>query len=122
MSERETLEGYIPPLAIAEEIRGAFEKAFDYRGDVTLTLKDGKAVEGYVYDRRVGKTLEDSAVRVLPKDGSARMTIPYSQITRLVFSGRDTAAGKSFETWIKKYNEKKAAGEKNISIEPEALD
>jgi hypothetical protein len=122
MSERETLEGYIPSLASADEIRGAFESAFDYRGDVTLTLKDGKAVEGYVYDRRVGKTLDDSAVRVLPKDGSPRMTIPYSRITRLVFSGRDTAAGKSFETWLKKYNEKKAAGEKNISIEPEALD
>ena len=35
---------------------------------------------------------------------------------------RDTAEGKSFETWVKKYHEKKAAGEKNIRIEPEALD
>lgn len=122
MSERSSLEGQIPSLASPDEIRAAFESAFDYRGDVTLTLKDGKAVEGYVYDRRLGKNLDDSAVRVLPKDGSPRMTIPYSQITGLVFSGRDTAAGKSFETWIKKYNEKRAAGEKNISIEPEALD
>jgi hypothetical protein len=36
--------------------------------------------------------------------------------------GRDTAAGKSFETWVKKYREKKAAGEKNIRLEPEKLD
>jgi hypothetical protein len=40
----------------------------------------------------------------------------------LNFSGRDTAAGKSFETWVKKYQEKKAAGEKNIGLEPEKLD
>jgi hypothetical protein len=122
MSERQTLEGWVPSLASDDEAREAFEKAFDYRGDVTLTLKDGKQIEGYVYDRRVGKTLEDSAVRMLPKDNSPRVTIPYAQIARLEFSGRDTAAGKSFETWIKKYNEKKAAGETNISLHPEALE
>jgi hypothetical protein len=48
--------------------------------------------------------------------------IPYAQIARLVFTGKDTAAGKSFETWVKKYQEKKAAGEKNIRLEPEKLD
>jgi hypothetical protein len=40
----------------------------------------------------------------------------------LAFTGKDTAAGKSFEAWVRKYNEKKAAGEKNIGIEPEPLD
>ena len=122
MSQRETLEGSVPPLATPKEVMEAFEKAFDYRGDVTLTLKDEKKVEGYVYDRRVGKTLTESAVRVLPKDGSPRMTIPYADIARLEFSGRDTAAGKSFETWLKKYHERKAAGETNISLEPENLE
>jgi len=38
------------------------------------------------------------------------------------FTGKDTAAGKSFETWVKKYQAKKAAGETNIRIEPEKLD
>ena len=47
------------------------------------------------------------------------MTIPYDQIAALVFTGRDTAAGRSWETWMKKYQEKKAAGEKGIGIEPE---
>jgi hypothetical protein len=50
------------------------------------------------------------------------VTIPYSEIAALQFSGRDTAAGKTFEAWVKKYWEKKAAGEKNIQIAPEALD
>jgi hypothetical protein len=48
--------------------------------------------------------------------------VSYADIARLEFTGRDTAAGKSFATWVKKYQEKKAAGEKNIQIEPEKLD
>jgi len=80
-------------------------------------------VEGYIFDRRSGgTTLAQCVVRLFPKDKDERITIPYSDIARLVFSGKDTAAGKSFETWVKKYHEKKAAGEKNIRLEPEKLD
>ena len=122
--ERENLEGWIPALATESETRDALEKAFDYRGDVTLTLKSGEVVEGYVYDRRMGKTLDDSMVRVMPSKGEdrSRRSIPYVEIAALNFSGRDTAAGKTFDAWVKKYWEKKAAGEKNIQIEPEKLD
>jgi hypothetical protein len=121
-AKREQLEGWIPSLANDEEIHQAFEKAFDYRGDVTLTLKDGRQINGYVFDRRSGKTLADSAVRVIPANERTKLTIPYSDIAALAFTGRDTAAGKSFEAWVRKYWEKKAAGEKNIAIEPEKLD
>jgi hypothetical protein len=119
----ENLEGQIPSIATDEEIRVALEKAFDYRGDVTITCKDGSVIEGYIFDRRSdGKTLADCAVRLFPKDRDEKVSVPYSDIARLEFTGRDTAAGKSFETWVKKYREKKAAGEKNIQIEPEKLD
>jgi hypothetical protein len=118
----EKLEGTIPAMATDDDIRQALEKAFDYRGDVTITRKDGTAIEGYIFDRRAGATLAASAVRFFPKDKEEKVTIPYDQIAALVFSGRDTAAGKSWETWLKKYHEKKAAGEKNIGIEPEKLD
>ncbi len=120
--EREQLEGWIPALATDEEKQLAFEKAFDYRGDVTLTLLNGRVITGYVFDRRVGKSLHDSAVRVIPSTERTKETISYSDIAALQFSGRDTAAGKSFEAWVKKYNEKKAAGEKNIAIAPENLE
>jgi hypothetical protein len=120
--EREQLEGWVPSLVSDEEIHQAFEKAFDYRGDVTLTLKDGRKINGYVFDRRSGKTLADSAVRIIPSTERTKLTIPYSEIAALAFTGRDTAAGKSFEAWVKKYWEKKAAGEKDIAIEPEKLD
>jgi hypothetical protein len=120
--EREQLEGWIPELASEADVREALEKAFDYRGDITITRKDGSKVEGYVFDRRNGKTLADSYVRVIPAGQRAKLTIPYAEIAALAFTGRDTAAGKTFEAWVKKYWEKKAAGEKNIQIEPEKLD
>ncbi len=116
------LEGWIPPLATEEEIRGAFEKAFDYRGDVTITLKNGTVVEGYIFDRQNAPTLADSYVRVLPKNFDSKLSIPYSEIQALAFTGRDTAAGKSWEAWLRKYWEKKTAGEHNIQREPETLE
>ena len=95
------------------------EQAFDYRGDVTITLKNGETLLGYVFDRRKGASLADSYARVLPQDSQERRDIPYSEIAALAFTGRDTAAGKSWEAWVKKYEEKKAAGERNIGLHPD---
>ena len=120
--ERENLEGWIPTLASDAEVREALEKAFDYRGDITITRKDGGKVEGYLFDRRPGATLESSFVRVIPTGQGTKVSVAYSDVAGLAFTGRDTAAGKTFEAWVKKYWEKKAAGEKNIQIEPEKLD
>jgi hypothetical protein len=119
-SEREELQGWVPELATPEEVRVALEKAFHYRGDITITRKDGSTVEGYLFDRRTAATLEDSAVRVLKPSGE-KLSISYAEIARLVFSGRDTASGKSWEAWVSKYLQSKASGEK-FGIEPEALE
>jgi hypothetical protein len=73
-------------------------------------------------DRRSGPTLNESLVRLFPKNQNQKVSIAYSDIAALAFSGRDTAAGKSWEAWMKKYAEKKAAGEKNIGLQPEALE
>jgi hypothetical protein len=120
--DRDQIEGWIPDLATEAELRGALEQAFDYRGDVTITRKDGSRVEGYIFDRRNGATLAESVVRLIPKDSPQKISIPYSDIAALAFTGRDTAAGKSWEAWVRKYWEKKAAGEKHIALEPENLD
>jgi hypothetical protein len=119
---REQLEGWVPDVASELALRTALDKAFDYRGDVTITLKDGGAFEGYIFDRRSGTSLDDSVVRLIPKDKDEKVSIRYADVANLAFTGRDTAAGKSWETWVKKYNEKKAAGEKNIGIAAEKLD
>ena len=124
----ENLEGWIPSTATELEIRAALERAFDYRGDVTITLKDGRVIEGYIFDRKVkGPLLSDCAVRLMPKpkdpeDQPGKLSVPYNEIAALAFTGRDTAAGKSFAAWVKKYNEKKAACEKNIGIDSDPID
>ena len=120
-TEREKLEGWIPALATPEELRAALEQAFDYRGDVLITRKDGSKIEGYIFDRRNGRTLADSYVRLLPKDGGGKASVSYGDIAALAFTGRDMAAGKSWETWVRQYWDKKAAGE-SASLQPEKLE
>ena len=121
-SEHERLEGWIPQLASEEDLRQALEKAFDYRGDITITRKDGSKIEGYLFDRRTATTLSDSVVRLYPKNSEEKVAISYADIAALAFTGRDTAAGRSWEAWMKKYAAKKAAGEKDLSLHPEPLD
>ena len=121
-TSHERLEGWIPQLASDDDVRQALEKAFDYRGDITITRKDGSKLEGYVFDRRTGNSLSDSFVRMIPSSAREKLSISYSDIAALKFSDRDPAAGKSFEAWVKKYWERRSAGEKDIQIAPETLE
>jgi hypothetical protein len=111
--EHENLQGqrFDQPAQIGE----ALEKAFDYRGDVTIRKTDGSEIEGYIFDRNAAR------VRVLPPNGT-KIAIPYAEIAAVAFTGRDPAAGKSWQAWVQKYFERKAAGEKNIELAPESLD
>jgi hypothetical protein len=121
-TSHDKLEGWIPELASDGDIHQALEKAFDYRGDVSITRKDGSKLEGYIFDRRTGRALSDSFVRVIPVNSREKVSVAYSDIAALKFSDRDPAAGKSFESWVRKYWEKRTSGEKNIEIKPESLD
>src|SRR5580704_4191290 len=78
--EKENLEGWIPSMASDTEIREALEKAFDYRGDVTITRKDGSQVEGYLFDRRSGSSLSDSFVRIIPSKERTKVNVAYADI------------------------------------------
>jgi hypothetical protein len=118
----ESVQGWVPTLATEEELRIALEKAFDYRGDITVTLKDNSKIEGYLFDRTSGPSLAASFVRILPKDSTQKLKIAYADIAALAFTGRDTAAGKSWEAWVGKYWEKKASGEGELTLQPESLD
>ena len=110
-----------------QRLSAALRMAFDYRGDVTLELRDGRTLEGYIYDRR---TKPSPAVRILLRDPTSsggsegeaqdRLLIEDHEIATLVISGKDTAAGKSFENWIKRYAEQKLRGE-SAGIESEPL-
>ena len=121
-AEHQQLEGWIPELATEEEIRNALEKAFDYRGDVTITTKSGEKIEAYIFNRHTSATLAESWVQYFTPKAADKRKLSYAEVARLEFSGKDRAAGKHWEDWVKAWNERKAAGEKNIALRPEALE
>jgi transcriptional antiterminator Rof (Rho-off) len=121
-SEHEKLEGWVPDLANEADLRDALEKAFSYRGDVTITLKNGERVEAFVFNRHTGATLAESWVQYFAPNVAGKCKVSYTEIARLEFTGKDRAAGKHWEDWVKAYNDRRAAGEKNIALEPEALE
>ncbi|MBL8747458.1 MAG: hypothetical protein JNK58_14020 [Phycisphaerae bacterium] len=120
-AERPTLQGLVASREDEAALLAALEQAFDYRGDITLHLNDNRAITGYIFDRHTGRTLADSYLRLMTADSDDKISVHYHTIARIEFTGRDTAAGKSFDSWLKKYVEKKLAGEK-ASIDSEPLE
>lgn len=118
-AEGGSLQGLIATREDERALVDALEKAFDYRGDVTLTVR-GETVEGFIFDRRRGEGLADSRVRLLTPGGEKR-AVGFDEIERVEFTGRDAAHGKSFETWVKKFTEKRLKGE-SANIHSESLD
>ncbi len=121
-TEHQPLEGWVPTLASDEDLRQALDKALDYRGDVTLTLKNGERIEAFIFNSKTGPTLAESFLQYYTPSSPEKRKLSYSDIARVEFTGKDRAAGKHWEDWVKAYNEKKAAGEKNIALVPDALD
>src|ERR1700683_3996849 len=98
--EHEQLEGSVPELASEDDLKAALEKAFDYRGDGTLTLKSGEQIEAYIFNRLTGATLADSFVQYFTPSATDKKKVSYAQIARIQF-GKDRAAGKTWEAWVK---------------------
>jgi hypothetical protein len=121
-AEHEDLEGWVPKLATDADLRDALGKALDYRGDVTLTLKSGERIEAFVFNCKSGPTLADSWVQYYSPTAPEKRKVGYAEIASIEFTGKDRAAGKHWEDWVKKYNERKAAGETNIALAPDALE
>jgi hypothetical protein len=121
-TEHENLEGWVPTLTTDDDLREALGKALDYRGDVTLTLKDGEKIEAFIFNCNTGATLAESWVQYYTPSAPEKRKVGYAEIARIEFSGKDRAAGKHWEDWVKAYNAKKAAGETNIALTPEALE
>lgn len=113
-------QGIVVDASDPDRLREAVDLAFHYRGDVTVTCRStGREIGGYVFDRVQGATSADLVIRMIAPGSSERIAIRVDDIAQLRFSGRDTAEGKSFETWMKKYVQKKLAGEiATIEIDP----
>ena len=96
---REAVEGWIPELAAEEELREALEKAFDYRGNVTVVRTDGSETEGYMFNRNADASVP--FVQMFDASGGGPHTIAYREIRTIRFTGRDTAAGNSYAAWLR---------------------
>ena len=87
------------------DLQAVIEKAFDYRGDITLALKDGRQIVGYLTNREARGTQGHPQPFVeMMVEGSERLVrINYSDIAEIRLSGEDTAAGKSWADWAAKH-------------------
>lgn len=110
-------QGFTAERTVRDRFATALAAAVDYRGNVTLSMADGSSFEAYVFD--LAGDMDTGTIGCMAKDDSTPRRLDTSSIQGIVFSGRDTAEGKSFDTWIKKYVQKKLAGEQaNIECDP----
>ena len=104
--EQKSLEKWTPSLASKNELYDALEKAFDYRGDITITLKDEAKIVGYIFNRE--SNAPEPYAELFPSDKDEKIKVFYKDIAGLFFSGVDTAAGKSWAVWVEKQKAKEA--------------
>ncbi len=93
------------------------EAAFDYRGDVTLELKDGSRIEGYIFNREMRGT--EPHIQLFPKDEPGSKAISYTDIVAVEFTGEDTAFGNSWEAWVTKSEAMRKAEAARVRAEAE---
>ncbi len=108
-----------------ELLAAAIEAAFDYRGDVTITVDGVGPLTGYLSNRNL--ECSDSFIEIFLSNDSRPRRIPFAKLRGVAITGKDTASGKSWETWLRKYRDKleaEARGEKvgSIGLFPESLE
>ncbi len=100
----------------ADRIEG-IDKAFDYRGDVTITLHN-EQVQGYIFNREA--TAVPPRIQVFIKGEENPRIIPYADVMAIAFTGKDTADGKSWDAWVSKKESERQAEADRIKAEAEA--
>ena len=112
-----SLEGAVFTFQTEADRVEAIDKAFDYRGDVTLTLHN-ETIEGYMFNRDAAA--RPPRVEVFIKGSDEPRIIPYADITAISFTGKDTADGKSWDAWVSKKESERKAEADRIKAEAEA--
>jgi hypothetical protein len=107
VSEDASLEGWAPDASDRVSLAELVERAFDYRGDVTLALDDGREVDGYLFNRN--RDVAEPFVQIFERGEAESSTIPYARIRAIRFTGKDTAAGNSYAAWLRSRQAARAA-------------
>jgi len=95
----ESLEGWAPEVGDAISLEELVERAFDYRGNVTVIKTDGTELEGYLFNR--DRAAARPFMQMFDRAGDGPHDIPYSDIRTIHFTGKDTAAGTSYAAWLR---------------------
>ncbi len=106
-------EGRVFRPATPAELAEAVDHAFDYRGDVTLTLMSGEMVEGYIFNRNPASPRP--VLKLFPKGKPEVREIPYTEVVSIAFTGEDTASGKSWEAWAAKKESERCAEAQKVA-------
>lgn len=107
MMEEKSLEGWAPDIRDAATLAEVVDRAFDYRGDVTVVLHDGRELIGYLFNRN--RDAAEPYVQMFEREGRDPSSIPYARIRAIRFTGKDTAAGNSYAAWLRSKEAAKAA-------------
>ena len=107
VEQERSLEGWDPGVVDGPELAFVIERAFDYRGDVTLVRRDGREIVGYLFNRDID--VPEPFVQLFPRDGGETVRISYTDIASIRFTGRDTAAGNSYAAWLRSREALKAS-------------
>ena len=105
--EEKSLEGWAPDIRDAATLAEVVDRAFDYRGDVTVLLDDGRELIGYLFNRN--RDVAEPFVQMFEREGSSPASIPYARIRAIRFTGKDTAAGNSYAAWRERRQAKAAS-------------
>jgi hypothetical protein len=108
VTDETTLEGWTPEVGGDLSLATIIDKAFDYRGNVTVVKVDGSEMVGFLFNRNADAP--EPFVQMFDPDGEGPLTIPYHTIRTIRFTGRDTAAGNSYAAWLRAKEAAKAAG------------
>jgi len=76
---------------VSESIAAQIEAAYDFRGHVTLTLNDGKAVEGFLFNRELAPLKGEPYVEMIPKDSDQRLRFAAADVKSVALTGKDFA-------------------------------
>jgi hypothetical protein len=99
VDQERSLEGWDPGAVDGPDLAYVVERAFDYRGDVTVVRRDGGELVGYLFNRNAD--VQEPFVQIFERDHGDLVTLPYAQIRSIRFTGRDTAAGNSYAAWLR---------------------
>lgn len=79
-------------MAVSKDVAAQIDAAFDFRGHVTVSLTDGRKIEGYLFNRELAPLKGEPYVEVIPKDSEERLRFPAESVSGVTLTGKDFAA------------------------------